>query len=79
MRRPGYLVVTEGNALIAEPFDAADLKLKGKAFPIIKHGFQGSPFSVSSKGLLGISLVASRKDNWSGLIEQVGEFLLLEM
>jgi eukaryotic-like serine/threonine-protein kinase len=52
---PGYLIVTEGDALMAEAFDPEKFELKGKAFPVVERGFQDGFFSVSDKGLLGYS------------------------
>jgi hypothetical protein len=54
---PGYLLFLRGETLMAQPFDAGSLKLKGDAFPVAEHvsspvWLNASLFTVSRTGLL---------------------------
>jgi Tol biopolymer transport system component len=53
---PGYLLYLRGETLMAQPFDAGSLKLKGDASPIAEHvsspGYYVGLFTVSRTGLL---------------------------
>ncbi len=54
---PGYLLYLREQTLMAQPFDAGSLKLKGDAFPVGEHvsspqAFRLGLFTVSPNGLL---------------------------
>jgi Tol biopolymer transport system component/DNA-binding winged helix-turn-helix (wHTH) protein len=54
---PGYLLFLRGGSLLAQPFDAARLRLTGQAFPLVQNVTHFSPsatacFSVSNNGVL---------------------------
>jgi eukaryotic-like serine/threonine-protein kinase len=53
---PGYVLFARGASLVAQPFDAGSLKLKGEPFPVaepIRTGTNGAAdFSVSATGTL---------------------------
>ena len=54
---PGYLLYLRGETLMAQPFDAGSLKLKGDALPIAEHvsspqAFHRGLFTLSGTGLL---------------------------
>ncbi|HYM12977.1 MAG TPA: protein kinase [Bryobacterales bacterium] len=54
---PGFLIFARGDTLMAQPFDAKKLELKGDAFPIAEQvatfGFApGASFSASDTGIL---------------------------
>ena len=52
---PGYLIFTEGDTVVAQPFNASNLELSGKAFTIVQRDFQPGLFSVSATDLLADS------------------------
>jgi eukaryotic-like serine/threonine-protein kinase len=54
---PGYLLFVRGGSLLAQPFDAAHLRLLGEPFPIVQnivyfHNSASASFSVSTNGVL---------------------------
>jgi Tol biopolymer transport system component len=54
---PEYLLFLRGGSLLAQPFDAAHLRLMGEPFPIVQNVISFSPsasacFSVSTNGVL---------------------------
>jgi serine/threonine protein kinase/Tol biopolymer transport system component len=54
---PGYLLYLREQTLMAQPFDAGSLKLKGDAFPVAEHisspgAFRLGLFTISRSGLL---------------------------
>jgi eukaryotic-like serine/threonine-protein kinase len=55
--KPGYLLFIRGGSLLAQPFDAVQLRLTGEPFPLVQNVTYFSPsasgcFSVSENGVL---------------------------
>jgi hypothetical protein len=63
--QPGRLVVVQGDALVAQPFDLETFELRGDAFPIaeriapVRSPEPGVAYSVSSNGVLAWEPAAS--------------------
>src|SRR6267378_3702839 len=64
---PGYLLFIRAGTLLAQPFDAARLELKGDASPIAEgvqfNSSNGGAFAVSENGVLAYRVVPSNGQN----------------
>ncbi len=69
--RSGHLLFRRGDTLMAQPFDAARLRMSGDLFPVAEGvGETANPalgtFSLSENGTLAYGSVARPQSNWVG-------------